>query len=113
MRMLELVLSIRLYVALSRLKPGLLIRFHPLLRSIKHDPSYLTVNPKPFMQSRYLSTVLLQSSCGSSDLLNSMQSSLEAFSSLQTQHGFTFSVVVGFRSAARLFGGAGLVAVKC
>lgn len=41
-----------------------------------------------------------------------MHSSRADFSSLHTQHGFGLSVfesvvVVGFRSAARLFGGAG------
>jgi len=47
-------------------------------------------NPNPAMQLRYLAIVDLQSSCALSDLLNSMHSSLAAFSSLHTQHGLGF-----------------------
>lgn len=50
------------------------------------------------MQSLYFITMLLQSSCGSSERENSMHSSRCAFSSLQTQHGFTFSPEAGFFS---------------
>lgn len=44
-----------------------------------------------------------------------MQSSRATFSSLHTQHGFTFSAGFAsgdFRSAAKLFGGAGAVSLN-
>lgn len=69
------------------------------------------------MQLLYLSTVLLQSSCGSSLWLNSMHSSREDFSSLHTQQGFTFAAAspAGLRSEARLVGvvGWGGIAAGC
>jgi len=61
------------------------------------------------MQSLYFPTRLLQSSCGSSALLNSIHSSRADFSSLQTQHGLTFSPSAGFKFDARLLGVEGWV----
>jgi hypothetical protein len=47
-----------------------------------------SLKPNPAIQLRYLSIVVAQSFCGSDELLNSMHSSREAFSSLQTQQGW-------------------------
>jgi hypothetical protein len=49
---------------------------------------YGKLNPKPAMQFLYLSIVVAQSFWGSLELLKSMHSSREAFSSLHTQHGW-------------------------
>lgn len=47
-------------------------------------------NPNPAMQLLYFSIVDAQSFWGSLALLNNMHSSLNAFSSLHTQHGLGF-----------------------
>jgi len=67
------------------------------------------LNPYPAMQLRYRSTIVLQSPCGSSLCEKSMQSSRWAFSSLHTQHGFTFAAPspAGLSSEVRFEGGEG------
>ena len=74
--------------------------------------AHCTLKPYPLIQSLYLFTIPLQSSCGSSACENSMHSSRCDFSSLHTQQGFTFCVDSepfgsGLRSEARLFTGEG------
>jgi len=67
------------------------------------------LNPYPAIQSLYLATNPLQSSCGSSALENNIHSSRCAFSSLHTQHGLTFSFSFSLTSDARFVGVDGCV----
>lgn len=54
-----------------------------------HVARFYTWKPKPAMQLRYWSIMLLQSFVGSDPVEKSMHSSRLDFSSLHTQHGYT------------------------